>query len=258
MDLLHAIAAERPELLLTGSTLRDQGLMITGLRAVGWPSSLLRELVMRPLPDPLHKSVGAVISHRLRTAAAMPVPTFTARDAVPQQRPAPDLEHQPEQHDRAAPTPPGRELLAQQHDRLRRGVHGAPECAGDDGLCDRLAVVGEPMCARHLGWPLCPGSAGQACPVRTRDGEQCAGCRERDYHVHVIDRLLVPESDDGTCPGYNTPCGRPVVSTGLCLRCRLVSQEDRDRIEQEWQQGLAEAVAAASAEEPSQVGRAPF
>ncbi|MER8193509.1 hypothetical protein ABTY00_06015 [Streptomyces microflavus] len=76
--------------------------------------------------------------------------------------------------------------------------------------------------------------------------------------MHVIDRLLVPESDDGTCPGYNTPCGRPVVSAGLCLRCRLVSQVDRDRIEQEWQQGLAEAVAAASAEESSPVWQAPF
>lgn len=188
----------------------------------------------------------------------MPVPSFTARDDVPHQRPARDLEHLPEQHDRGAPTPPGWALLAQQHDRLRRGIHGAPECAGDDGLCDRLAVVGEAMCAKHLGWPLCPGHAGQACPVRTRDGHQCAGCRERDYHVHVVDRLLVPETDDGTCPGYNTACGRPVVSAGLCLRCRLVSQEDRDRIEQEWQAGLAGAVAAVQAQEAHQSTQAPF
>ncbi|MFD4165272.1 hypothetical protein ACFWRT_33075 [Streptomyces cyaneofuscatus] len=35
--------------------------------------------------------------------------------------------------------------------------------------------------------------------------------------MHVGDRLLVKETKDGTCPGYSAPCGRPVVSAGLCL-----------------------------------------
>ncbi|MER7043078.1 hypothetical protein [Streptomyces microflavus] len=36
MDLLLAIGAEQPDLLLTGRTLRDQGVMLTGLLEAGW------------------------------------------------------------------------------------------------------------------------------------------------------------------------------------------------------------------------------
>lgn len=42
-----------PELLLTGRTLRDQGLMVTGLLDAGWPVPVLLEVIARPLPDPL-------------------------------------------------------------------------------------------------------------------------------------------------------------------------------------------------------------
>ncbi|WP_228183944.1 hypothetical protein [Streptomyces anulatus] len=69
VDLLLAIGAEQLDLLLTGRTLRDQGVMLTGLLEAGWPVPLLRELVMRPLPDPLRRTVGAVISGRLKAAA---------------------------------------------------------------------------------------------------------------------------------------------------------------------------------------------
>ncbi|MFJ2154220.1 hypothetical protein ACIOHB_36380 [Streptomyces microflavus] len=37
VDLLLAIGAEQPDLLLTGRTLRDQGVMLTGLLEAGRP-----------------------------------------------------------------------------------------------------------------------------------------------------------------------------------------------------------------------------
>lgn len=91
VDLLLAIGAERPELLLTGRTLRDQGVMLTGLLEAGWLVPLLRELVMRPLPEPLRRTVGAVVSGRLKAAAAMPVPGSAVGAAVPRQAPALEL-----------------------------------------------------------------------------------------------------------------------------------------------------------------------
>ncbi|MCX4657555.1 hypothetical protein OG249_37495 [Streptomyces microflavus] len=93
VDLLLAIGADHPELLLTGKTLRDQGLMATGLLGAGWPVPLLWEVIARPLPEPLRKTVGAVISGRLKAAALMPVPGSAAGAAVvPHQAPGPDCD----------------------------------------------------------------------------------------------------------------------------------------------------------------------
>ncbi|MEV7318371.1 hypothetical protein AB0N56_36325 [Streptomyces microflavus] len=41
VDLLLAIGAEQPDLLLTGRTLRDQGVMLTGLLEAGRPVPLV-------------------------------------------------------------------------------------------------------------------------------------------------------------------------------------------------------------------------
>ncbi|MEE1735094.1 hypothetical protein PUR49_00765 [Streptomyces sp. BE147] len=60
--------------------------MATGLPAAGWPV-LLWEVIARPL----RRTVGAVISGRLKAAAAMPVPGSAASTAaVPHQAPGPD------------------------------------------------------------------------------------------------------------------------------------------------------------------------
>ncbi|MBT2896844.1 hypothetical protein [Streptomyces sp. McG3] len=75
------------------------------------------------------------------------------------------------------PTPPAWAELEQQHEQIRRGADRNLGCEADDGLCPTLAVVGETRCALHLGWPLCPGHGEYTCPVRTRTGYQCAGCR---------------------------------------------------------------------------------
>ncbi|MFJ7063666.1 hypothetical protein ACIQVA_39535 [Streptomyces microflavus] len=78
VDLLLAIGAAQPELPLTGKTLRDQGLMATGLLEAGWPVPLLSEVIARPL----RRTVGTVISGRLKAAASMPVPGSAAGTAA--------------------------------------------------------------------------------------------------------------------------------------------------------------------------------
>ncbi|MFJ3481516.1 hypothetical protein [Streptomyces microflavus] len=88
-DIRGPVLWLRYELLPTGKT--DQGLMATGLLEAGWPVPLLWEANARPLPEPLRKTVGAVLSGRLRAAASMPVPGSAVGAAVvPHQAPGPD------------------------------------------------------------------------------------------------------------------------------------------------------------------------
>ncbi|MFI5905811.1 hypothetical protein [Streptomyces cyaneofuscatus] len=126
---------------------------------------LLSEVIARPLPEPLRRTVGAVISGRLKAAASMPVPGSAAgAGVVPHQAPGSDRN---------------------------------PGCEADDGLFPTLAVVGETRCALHLGWPLCPGHGEYTCPVRTRTGDQCADCQEQARHARIAAAL--PATGDGTC-----------------------------------------------------------
>lgn len=79
--------------------------MVTGLLEAGWPVPLLRELIMRPLPDPLRRTVGAVISGRLEAAVAMPVPGSAVGATVPHQAPAMELPGPGERRWEKGPTP---------------------------------------------------------------------------------------------------------------------------------------------------------
>lgn len=75
MDLLVAIGAEKPEFLLTGKTLQDQGLTVAGMLLEGWTPEQLRQVIAgRPLPDQITTTVGAIISVRIRQALSGPVP----------------------------------------------------------------------------------------------------------------------------------------------------------------------------------------
>lgn len=118
VDLLVAIGAAKPEFLLTGTTLRDQGLTVTGMLAEGWTEEHLRHVIAgRPLPSPIRMTVGAVVASRLRAALAGPVPQRKS-DAG-------------ELADKPTPTPAAwSQELAQAGDR-------AGECEGMDGLCGR-------------------------------------------------------------------------------------------------------------------------
>lgn len=82
VDLLLAIGAEQPEFLLTGKTLRDQGLVAAGMLLEGWTPEQLRQVIAgRPLPDQISTTVGAVVSSRLRQALSGPVPA-AAKEAA--------------------------------------------------------------------------------------------------------------------------------------------------------------------------------
>lgn len=75
VDLLLAIGAAKPEFLLTGQTLQDQGMAVAGMLLDGWTPEQLRQVVAgRPLPDQITTTVGAIISARLRQALSGPVP----------------------------------------------------------------------------------------------------------------------------------------------------------------------------------------
>ncbi|MFD5064516.1 hypothetical protein [Streptomyces sp. NPDC058394] len=252
VDLLLSIGAWRPEFLLTGQTLRDQGLMVTGLLEAGWPREHLRQVIAgRALPDPLRLTVGAVIASRLRAAAAMPVPSPAAGGAtVPHQGTAPES---PWEDRSPTPTPPTWAERQEQDTLLWQGADAQRGCDGDDGLCPALAVVGETMCAACLGWPTCPG-----CTRRTHDGSLCSTCVEQAAVVGAA-AIEADPTPDGTCPGHDgTPCGRAVVALGLCVRCRVAAQADRDRAEREWRAALDQAVATAEADEATEPTPAPF
>jgi hypothetical protein len=75
VDLLVAIGAEKPEFLLTGKTLQDQGMAVAGMLLEGWTPDQLRQVISgRPLPDQIATTVGAIVSGRIRQALSGPVP----------------------------------------------------------------------------------------------------------------------------------------------------------------------------------------
>ncbi|MEU5426868.1 hypothetical protein AB0H73_14860 [Streptomyces olivoreticuli] len=155
VELLLAIGAQQPEFLLSGRTLADQGLAVTGMLAEGWLPDHLRQIIAgRPLPVPVRTTVGAVVASRLRAAMAGPAPSRAPR--LPQQRAA-DWGYAP--GPAATPSPPS---WTEQHDALEAAAAGRGplrDCDGDGGLCQRLAIRGEAMCGEHLGWELCPQCA---------------------------------------------------------------------------------------------------
>ncbi|MFJ2438800.1 hypothetical protein ACIOWM_36915 [Streptomyces anulatus] len=231
------------DLRVRGTALRDQGLMVDGLLEAGHSIWTVHEVIALPMPDPITTSRSAVISGRLRKLAGMPpaamplmAPGAPQQTTSAQQAPLP----RPRWEDAPTPTPP---------EWSDRQAQMAPQtdCTGDDGLCPTLAVVGETLCPAHLDWPLCPGHDGRTCTARTRTGKQCAICAHDALYARIDAELPVTETEDGTCPGHTGPCGRPVVASGLCRRCRVASQADRDRIEAEWHAARTAAVAAVAA-----------
>lgn len=80
VDLLLAIGADQPEFLLTGKTLRDQGLVVAGMLLEGWTPEQLRQVIAgRSLPDQITATVGAVVAGRLKQALSGPAPQRAPR-----------------------------------------------------------------------------------------------------------------------------------------------------------------------------------
>ncbi|MFJ9544119.1 hypothetical protein ACIRPX_43920, partial [Streptomyces sp. NPDC101225] len=177
VQLLLEIGASRPELLLTGKVLTDQGRVATVMLEAGWSSEQLRHVIAdRPLPQPVRTSVGAIIAARLRAAQAYPPPAMLDRphyrgDAVEDESPAwPWAE-------RSSTVPRARTVAE------ALTYRPLVECAG----CGVPGTApGEDLCPACLGWPLCRTCPGPT-PRRAHpdsDG-RCTTCASAltDHHL---------------------------------------------------------------------------
>ncbi|MET9053268.1 helix-turn-helix domain-containing protein [Streptomyces bacillaris] len=136
VELLLAVGAEKPAFLLTGKTLRDQGLMVTGMLLEGWTEQQLRQVVAgRPLPDEVKTTVGAIVARRLRDAIAGGPPSS-----------APKLPSQAAESRAEGPATPSPAQWVDQS--IVDAQRVSQECVGDDGCCGRPVRPGSPYC-----WP---------------------------------------------------------------------------------------------------------
>lgn len=128
--LLLAIGARKPEFLLTGKTLQDQGAVAADMLTAGWTEGQLYHVVAgRPLPQPVKTSVGAIVASRLREAAGSPPPSSVPHQV---QRAAGDV----------TPTPD-----TWPEKRARVAQLAAYECVGQEGMCGRPVSTGWNLCA---------------------------------------------------------------------------------------------------------------
>lgn len=127
--LLLAIGSEQPAFLLTGTTLRDQGLTVAGMLLQGWTPEQLRQIIAgRSLPKEMRRTVGAIVAARLRDALATPppasVPYLPAQAAGDDETFVPDT------------------WSAAQGESVPIG----DECEGHDGSCGRPLAPGRDRC----------------------------------------------------------------------------------------------------------------
>lgn len=171
--LLLAIGAEQPEFLLSDLPLAHQGLKVMGMLADGWTPELIRQVVAgRPLPERIETTVAGVISGRLSKASKGPVPRAGMAPAAAEDGSGYGCDVE-ERTPGPAPWSVVRERITSGSGRLR-------DCAGDEGLCPRVAEPGREMCADCLGWVVCE------CGVRRFDpavGAVCGGCAEEAADV---------------------------------------------------------------------------
>ncbi|MEU9237142.1 hypothetical protein [Streptomyces subrutilus] len=221
--LLAEIGGWHPEYLVTGQTLADQGRVVTGMLADGWKASSIRQVITgRPLPVPMTHTVGAVIAARLRQAAAGPVPSPTASwgSIPPQGRPA----ENPVDHSSSAVA--GRTVAEALDHRVRY------ECVD----CGRVRDTGFDVCGACAGWPACATGCGR----HLEHGGICPACAEAAEYAGIPAHA----TDDGTCPGHDGPCGRPVLTLGLCGKCRVAVEMAKRETDAEWEAARTAAIAA--------------
>ncbi|MEU9737208.1 hypothetical protein [Streptomyces sp. NPDC048002] len=158
--LLLEIGASRPELLLSGQALTDQGRVVTVMLEAGWSRAHLRHIIAaRPLPNPIRTTVGAIVAARLRAAQAYP-PPFTEAD--PHDTPGPE----------DLPEPTGSAAARSVSDALT--YRALIECAG----CGAPATApGEDLCPACLSWPPCRACTGPTPRRAHPDGDgRCTPC----------------------------------------------------------------------------------
>ncbi|MFC8833372.1 hypothetical protein ACFT8V_09265 [Streptomyces griseoincarnatus] len=159
--LLLELGAARPELLLTGQALTDQGRVVTVMLESGWSREQLRHVIgARPLPHPVRTTVGAIIAARLRAAQAYPPPAIAA-----------------DRHDTPAwdvPPPQSTSSAAARSVSEALTYRALVECAG----CGVPGTApGEDLCPACLGWPPCRTCPGPTPRRAHPDGDgRCTTC----------------------------------------------------------------------------------
>ncbi|MFF0386816.1 hypothetical protein [Streptomyces sp. NPDC004286] len=169
IQMLLELGAARPELLLTGKTLTDQGRIVTVMLETGWSREHLCQVIAgRPLPHPVRTSVGAIIAARLRAAQAYPPPTTAAGGSdgsLADQLPA-----------SSAPSwaAPGAGAAATRSVDEALTYRPLVECAG----CGTIGLApGSDLCPACLGWPLCHTCPGPTPRRAHPDGDgRCTTC----------------------------------------------------------------------------------
>ncbi|MFF3207707.1 hypothetical protein [Streptomyces sp. NPDC002962] len=175
IQLLLEIGASRPELLLTGKVLTDQGRVATVMLEAGWKAEQLRHVITdRPLPHPVRTTVGAIIAARLRAAQAYPPPAMLDN----RQHRGDVREDEPHRW----PTAERTSIAPAAHTVTEALTYRAlVECAG----CGVPATApGEDLCPACLGWPLCRTCPGPT-PRRAHpqgDG-RCTICATSSTHL---------------------------------------------------------------------------
>ncbi|WP_445061897.1 hypothetical protein [Streptomyces sp. SAS_260] len=164
--LLLEIGAHRPDLLLIGKALTDQGRMATVMMDAGWSREQLRHVITgRPLPHPVQTSVGAIIAARLRAAQAYPPPTTVAGNHTM----SASCEPLATANTRRTPTASAARSVPE-----ALTYRALVECAG----CGVPATApGEDLCPACLGWPLCRTCPGPTPRRAHPDGDgRCTTC----------------------------------------------------------------------------------
>ncbi|MGY1583913.1 hypothetical protein [Streptomyces sp. MN13] len=175
--LLLEIGANRPDLLLTGTALTDQGRVVTVMMEAGWSREQLRHVITaRPLPNPVRTTVGAIIAARLRAAQAYPPPAAVVyhHDEL-----APDeLLHSPA-GDRSAKDRSSTRAAARTVTEALT-YRALVECAG----CGLPGTApGEDLCPTCMGWPLCRTCPGPTPRRAHPDGDgRCTTCATASTH----------------------------------------------------------------------------
>jgi hypothetical protein len=166
VDLLLGLGYERPELLLTGKVLEDQGRMVDGLLLGGHDRDLILTTLLRPLPQNT-RSVGAVISKRLLDLAATPVPR---RMTMPAPR-----DGRWERPDETGTWTPERMMGGEEVELRRSKYADCAECR--DPI---ITFTGTDRCVNCEGWPKCP-----LCDRSVAPNAVCDTCQVSPGEVEV-------------------------------------------------------------------------
>lgn len=240
-EILLQVARQVPELALGGRVLTDQARRLDGLLIAShnagdpWMPPQLVNALSASLDGPIRVSAGAVISARIST---LPLTPRAAADMLPGQATGEDG---PSARERSVPNAADRTV----YDSTTRRTRGeCPECGGDS--------PGGDLCGNCQGWPQCEGDCGRV----VRGGGVCESCEYAAHHATIA----AAASDDGECPGHGgVPCGRPVLTLGLCGKCRIKAEETRNAVVTQWETAKEQVIAAVKeVEERQQSDHAPF